>query len=213
LKEDIATRWVKFLIFIPLVAIILNGCSTLSKNECLNADWHTIGYQDGYKGYSKPRIGRHRKACAEYGVKPVLKHYLTGYKDGLAEYCQPYRGYRRGLLGYKNKQLCKGKYRKPYFVAYMYGYDIYMLEQQIKENKESINYIVERNYTLEDKRVRLENKLINKRNTREQRRRLVKAIRRIENRKILNISAIRYHESLMGEIEREIEYLKSNQKF
>lgn len=26
------------------------SCSTLNENECLNADWKTIGFQDGYKG-------------------------------------------------------------------------------------------------------------------------------------------------------------------
>ena len=120
---------IKLLFKIQVLTLALSAlvsCSTLNKNECLNADWSTIGYQDGFQGKLRSRIAKHRKACTEYGVKPILDQYLVGYEEGLVEYCQPARGYRRGLLGYNNKQLCNGAPHKPYTDAYRYGYDIYI---------------------------------------------------------------------------------------
>jgi len=212
-KIFIITRLVQQVVFLFLVAMYLNGCSTLNKNECLNAEWESIGYQDGVKGYLQSRIGRHRKACSEYGIKPDLSKYISGYDDGVREYCKPQRGYSRGLKGYENKGACKGSTRKIYNNAYMQGRQIYNLELQVKENKKSIKYILERNHRLEEKRVLAERKLINKKLTREQRANLVYVLRGIGNKMAYNTSAIQYHEKLINEIIREVNYLRSHSEY
>lgn len=200
-------------LILTIVLSALASCSTLSKNECLNADWQTIGYQDGYKGRLKSRLNKHRKSCAEYGVKPKLEEYLTGYDKGLTEYCKPVRGYRRGLLGYNNKRICKGDTRKQYNNAYRYGRHIYGLEHQVKENEESINYIVERNHRIDEKRIHAERKLINKKLNKAKRRRLVNVIRRMDHKKTHNLNAIRHHENVIDEILNEIDYLRAQGKY
>ena len=57
-----------------LATLLVTGCttSTLSKDECRAVDWRTVGYEDGVAGRSGEQIGRHRQACAEYGVAPDL---------------------------------------------------------------------------------------------------------------------------------------------
>jgi hypothetical protein len=47
---------------------IIQGCATLSESECEAADWRIIGLEDGAAGKPISQIGKHRKACAEYGV-------------------------------------------------------------------------------------------------------------------------------------------------
>jgi len=212
-KIFIVTRLIQHVVFFFLVAMYLNGCSTLSKNECLNAEWGSIGYQDGYNGYLQSRIGRHRKACSEYDIKPDLSKYISGYDDGVREYCKPQRGYKRGLKGYENKGVCKGSTRKIYNNAYMQGRQIYNLELQVKENKQSIKYILERNHRLEERRVLAEITLINNKLSKIQRKRLVKDIRIISNKKMHNINAIQYHEKLINEIIREVNYLRSHSEY
>ena len=56
-----------------LIATVLAGCSTgMGKDECLVADWRTIGYEDGLHGYTADRIGAHRVACAKHQIAPNL---------------------------------------------------------------------------------------------------------------------------------------------
>ncbi len=204
---------VKGILTIFVGSIFLIGCTTLNKSECLNADWVTIGYQDGYKGESQSRIGKHRKACAEYGVKPVLKQYLDGYKKGVTEFCRPYRGYRRGLLGYVNRGVCKGSMRTPYNHAYQQGKQLYNLEQQIIDTQEIINNISEINNNLEYERQFAEQKLINYELTKARRAQLVERIRDIDNKKLRNIDRIEYHEGLLNSQINEVKYLKEQNHF
>ena len=72
-----------------LLVLVLSACATLSKNECLNADWYHLGTQDGAAGYPQGRLLEHYEACAEYGIRPDDTKYLTGRSDGLVTYCQP----------------------------------------------------------------------------------------------------------------------------
>ncbi|MDH5469903.1 MAG: DUF2799 domain-containing protein, partial [Gammaproteobacteria bacterium] len=48
--------------------LLLQGCATLNKEECVVADWRLIGYQDGVAGKSASTVGGYRKDCAEYAV-------------------------------------------------------------------------------------------------------------------------------------------------
>ena len=56
------------LIFATIAIAGLSGCATMSGDECLTSDWNAIGYEDGARGYTADRIGKHRKACAKHGV-------------------------------------------------------------------------------------------------------------------------------------------------
>ena len=94
--------------FVTMLAIlmVLAGCASLGKEECLNADWRTIGYEDGTRGYSGSRIASHRKACAKHGVTPDLDQYEEGRLLGLREYCTPRNGYRLGTMGKGYNGVC-----------------------------------------------------------------------------------------------------------
>ena len=76
-----------------LLALVVSGCASMNKEECLTADWRTVGFHDGAAGHTADGIDAHRQACAEYGVVPNLDRYLDGRKSGLKEYCRAARGY------------------------------------------------------------------------------------------------------------------------
>ena len=81
-----------------LTAALLGACATgMSRDECALADWQTIGYEDGLRGFPAERIGAHRVACAKHQVTPNLAAYTGGRERGLREYCQPKNGFRAGL--------------------------------------------------------------------------------------------------------------------
>lgn len=67
-----------------LVPVILAGCaSTMNKDQCLVADWRTVGYEDGSAGRSAQWLERRGEDCAKHGIAPDLDAYLSGRDDGL----------------------------------------------------------------------------------------------------------------------------------
>ena len=77
----------------------LGGCASLSKSECLNADWQDIGIRDGANGRPEEYLIQHSTACAKVGVKPDREQWLRGRAQGLERFCQPHRAYALGEGG------------------------------------------------------------------------------------------------------------------
>jgi hypothetical protein len=98
---------------------LLSSCATLGKDECLNAEWFTIGYEDGSRGYPASRIGDHREACAKHGVTPDFPRYEEGRLEGLQEYCTPQKGYGLGAAGKQCPNICP----KDLEAAFLEGYN------------------------------------------------------------------------------------------
>ena len=48
----------------------LSGCASLSKSECLSADWEDIGIRDGANGQPEEYLIQHAKACSKVHVVP-----------------------------------------------------------------------------------------------------------------------------------------------
>ncbi len=121
-----------------LILLLLLGCATLSKNECLNADWYSIGYVDGARGYPVSRIGKHRQACAEYSVRPDFGRYDEGRIAGLVEYCNPRNGYWLGTKGALYSGVCPKNLEGSFFVAYQQGKIVYEMERQVKTGEKEV---------------------------------------------------------------------------
>lgn len=94
-------------LFAMTIAVLLvGGCASLSKNECINADWRLIGYEDGVSAQPADRIGNHRKACAKHDVVPDKNAYDFGYEEGIYDYCSESRGYADGNRGNRVNGFC-----------------------------------------------------------------------------------------------------------
>jgi hypothetical protein len=136
---------------ILLLGILASAaCSTMSKNECLNADWRALGFEDGSRGYHVSRVGEHRKACAEYQVKPDLEAYRDGYHEGVRRYCRPPIGYRLGLRGGQYGGICPGDLEHPFVEAYDYGKDIYLLKRDLSSVNHRLHEAQQALYQVED---------------------------------------------------------------
>src|SRR5699024_12327142 len=75
---------------------MLGGCATLSKGECLTANWYQIGRNDGARGYERARLYEHREACAEYGVTPRSTRDYKGRPAGTRGTGTPQNGFDDG---------------------------------------------------------------------------------------------------------------------
>jgi hypothetical protein len=100
----IRTAYISFLVCLAIG--LLNSCASLSKDECLYADWQIIGYEDGAAGRGASRLGEHRKACAGHAVVPDKVAYEGGYDEGLQTFCTYDRGLGQGRQGETANAVC-----------------------------------------------------------------------------------------------------------
>jgi hypothetical protein len=119
------------LIAATVLTLVIQGCASMSKNQCLNADWYAIGYESGIRGQREAQIGDHRKACAEYGVTPDLPRYLEGRDAGLQRFCEPRNGYRLGRAGTGYAGVCPPRLEGEFLRAYGAGREMYDTQQHI----------------------------------------------------------------------------------
>jgi hypothetical protein len=130
-------------IYFPLVGLVLlglavSGCATLDKNECQSADWESIGYEDGTRGYAASRIGNHRSACAKHGITPDLALYTTGRDKGLGQFCRANIGYRTGASGRVYLNVCPASAEPEFLAGYQYGQHVYKTNSRIRSLKSEI---------------------------------------------------------------------------
>jgi len=72
---------------LALCLLLLNGCATLSKEQCSQGDWYRIGYQNGAEGRPASIFDKHQKACGEYNIRLDQGQYKAGRKIGLTYHC------------------------------------------------------------------------------------------------------------------------------
>jgi len=121
-----------FVLPVMLLGLLaLSGCASLSAEECLAADWYTIGVEDGSRGQSVSRIGAHRKACAEVGVQPDMARYNDGRAFGLQSFCTRERGYAEGENGHRYSGVCPPHLEPVFMQGYLAGQDRYRTKQEI----------------------------------------------------------------------------------
>lgn len=122
-------KWIFFGLL--LVAVSLGGCATMSGDECVTSDWTAVGYEDGSRGYTSDRFGKHRKACAKHGVTADFQAYQKGREQGLVEFCQPARGFNLGSNGRQYYGVCSVELEADFLDAYRVGQRLYTLRSNV----------------------------------------------------------------------------------
>lgn len=136
---------------LALVVIWLSGCASMSQEECLTADWTTVGYVDGTKGKQGSHIDRHREACAKHGVTPDLAQYLAGRENGLTVYCEPVNGFRVGKRGTEYLGVCPPESESGFLAGYNDGRELYQLNRSLSDIRSEINRAENRLDEIEEK--------------------------------------------------------------
>lgn len=159
--------------------LLVTSCSTMNKNECLTADWKTIGFSDGAKGQPASRITRHHSACAEHGVTPNLSAYNKGRSQGLVQYCTPSNGYINGLSGRKYNGICSSHNEKAYVEALEFGLVVNKEENTLTQMKRAYADEENRIYSLERGLKRAENRIVKGKLTELQRYKLIQKTKKM----------------------------------
>jgi hypothetical protein len=161
-------------------ALLLCGCATMNKNECRHADWKTIGFEDGARGYTGTRIGRHRKACAGYGVAPDVDLYESGRRQGLLEWCRPHTGYRLGIQGKHYNGVCPGDLEADFLAALEQGRAVHAYGTQVKKQEDRLKQTIAQMAAMDEDLHAKEAALISNDASPRRRMTLLQEIRRLE---------------------------------
>ena len=121
---------VKILILV-FTSAVLAACTSMSAEECQMADWYTVGYEDGARGYSTTAISRHRKACAKHGVSPKFDRYTAGHAKGVPLFCVPRQGFTIASKGHPYPDLCPAQRYPEFDEAYNIGLRVNDIQLEI----------------------------------------------------------------------------------
>jgi hypothetical protein len=139
------TQYLKIIGFISGL-LVLNGCSTLSKEECFSASWYELGVKNGRDGRALDILARHQDACAEYGIKINESEYLTGRKQGLSSYCQLTNAFDTGLRGERYQAVCPreidavfDRYNDAAYQVYLQRGKLNSLESSLSSKESSLS--------------------------------------------------------------------------
>ncbi len=130
---------VKFCVAASLV--FLWGCGSkpsLSEYQCSAGDWYTVGQSDGLNGYGQSRLLAHQNACGPQGVVPDSKAYRQGWAQGIAQFCEPQKGYQRGVEGQAMSNACPQQHQAAFAQAYDEGRRLYMARYEVRQLESAI---------------------------------------------------------------------------
>ena len=117
---------------------MLAGCATMSPEECLQANWEEIGYNDAIEGHPVSRSQAHREACSETGVSVDFELYRHGYTLGLPYYCTRAMGFESADHGGEYAAQCVSDEFPGYASGYSEGLDVFVLKRELRELEEHI---------------------------------------------------------------------------
>jgi len=111
---------------------VLAGCSGMSEQACVSADWRTIGFEDGTRGRPVSNIGSYRQACADHGVAPDLDSYRAGHAEGVQVYCRASNGFDIGHSGAGYQGVCPANLEAAFVSEYNAGRHLFELESALR---------------------------------------------------------------------------------
>jgi hypothetical protein len=112
--------------------LFLVSCNTLSKEECVAADWRVIGETDGAAGYDpQQRFAAHAKSCERVKIVPDQTLWYQGYQTGLARYCTPMSGLAAGQSGSAYANVCPPETAAGFLRGYGLGSRQHSLRSQL----------------------------------------------------------------------------------
>lgn len=124
--------------------LLLAGCATLSREQCLQGDWYQIGVGDGEQGRAFSRLEDHRRACRDTGVPVNEDGYRAGRDVGLRTYCTPASGFRRGSAGDRYVNVCPVGSEARFLQGYVLGQEIFRARQAVQQAENTINRVQDR---------------------------------------------------------------------
>lgn len=116
----------------------LGACAVISKKDCLDANWHQIGYRVGLSGniQTDNAFRIREKSCAKHGATANWNQFEQGHDDGLVQYCQLDNAVRLGVNGVHKAidyQICPERDYPGFTEAFSVGYKLHELRGHVHQ--------------------------------------------------------------------------------
>ena len=135
------SRTVFTAVLLPLL-LALASCASMSKEECVSADWRVVGETDGAAGHDpQSRFAAHTKACQKIGIVPDQTRWFEGYQQGLVRYCTPLNGLSSGQAGRTYHNVCPAASADGFLRGYRLGRAEYDKRQTVQSLNSQIRAI------------------------------------------------------------------------
>ncbi|MGB7480103.1 MAG: DUF2799 domain-containing protein [Burkholderiaceae bacterium] len=119
--------------------LALAGCASMSKEECLTANWGEVGMRDGQNGEPRSRFASHAEACREAGIRADQGQYMSGWERGIVYFCTPHNGFEVGRRGrYYSSGTCPPALEGGFRHGYDRGIDIHRAQQEVDRVQNNI---------------------------------------------------------------------------
>lgn len=128
----------------------LAACSSISKDECLQGDWYSLGVNDGKAGELSSKFRDYQKDCAEHGVLPDFKTYQQGHSQGLVFFCDIPHGEAWGRAGKDYNTACTGKLEPAFRQGFQQGQRWYKAKKVVDDIAAAIADLQNRNLNLRE---------------------------------------------------------------
>ena len=113
-----------------VVLLMLMGCASVSKEDCLVTDWYEIGRLDGRQGRHRTALQGRAKACLEHGISADRQAYYAGHDQGLRFYCSEQNGFELGQKGLPFNTVCPLELAAGFRAGYNKGIQYYCSESK-----------------------------------------------------------------------------------
>lgn len=124
--------------------LMLASCATMSEEDCLTANWRSIGANDGSDGAAYSRLSNRVEQCREHGVEANITEYNAGYERGLVSYCTPANGFRVGSNGSSYNGVCPIEAEGQFLAAYNEGRELYRLRNELRYAENALQNLYSR---------------------------------------------------------------------
>ncbi len=118
------------IISLAAVMLIVAGCASVSKEDCLLTDWYEIGRMDGRQGKPRTAFQGRAKACLEHGISADRQAYYDGHDQGLNYYCTEQKGIELGQQGIPYNAVCPLQLEPNFRAGYNKGLQTFCSEQK-----------------------------------------------------------------------------------
>lgn len=110
-----------FLIPASIALTSLAACATMTAEQCVAADWKSVGYEDAMKGRAANHLTQHVSACADHSIVADKAAYTAGHTEGARAFCTPDNGFKLGLSGGTNQNICPDDLTNAFSITYEAG--------------------------------------------------------------------------------------------
>lgn len=119
------------------ILLALSACSTMSEEDCANADWVALGERDGRYGEAQSKYDQRREQCAKFGLAGSADDYDRGRSRGLRSYCTPEAGFDAGRNGRSYNGVCPAETEGAFLSEYRIGKQLHDLNAEVRRAQES----------------------------------------------------------------------------